>query len=727
MPHALPESLQEATALAGQADLEDEGNLVSLGPIKIQVSFRRILLGYTAIVIGLVAGLLIVISTWNSRSHLRESRRAGHQHLVAMLARSIEPMLQDDRLTEVRHLTNRMMEIDQGLRSIRVVDEQGQTLAERQRGDTEFTLETQTAGQPMANWLTAESPMFDEASAPVGRVIAVASWDAQQVQWRMGTLVLVLAACVGGVFCLGLTLWLSRKLTAPVERLIQGTHELSRCNFSMRVAPTRQRELSLLVKSFNSLAEALAESTVSQNYVNSVFDSMSEGLVIVDKAGVIESVNPAFCLMSDRAQQKLIGEPVTKFMLTNEGATLQLEVGSPRICEQLDRELLLTQHGGSSVPVSVSCTERRDGAEDHTGYVLVFKDIRQYREAQEELERLANVDPLTGALNRRAFMACWDAEVEGQPQRKLAVVMVDIDYFKRINDTHGHMAGDEVLTRLGEMLSQAVGEEGKVCRYGGEEFCVLLPDYTEAAAREWAERFRLRIQESRHPAAGRRIQLTCTLGVAASIGSSIDPVDLINQADNVLNSTKREGRNRVGVASAEPSVPQTREPILEIAPFIEHVPTIEKETSVTVVAQELTEEPSGWLIVVDEHGEYCGCVGPNELGLCERLEGGTPIKELVDTSIPAFQPDADADMIAAFMARCNTPLVVILSTVDGDGPKLPVGIVLQERFGHSPSDLAHPKVPSDDDQADYEEISIPPASAPPLELEVQPRVDVNVS
>ncbi|MBN8628989.1 MAG: GGDEF domain-containing protein, partial [Planctomycetes bacterium] len=154
--------------------------------------------------------------------------------------------------------------------------------------------------------------------------------------------------------------------------------------------------------------------------------------------------------------------------------------------------------------------------------------------------RLAETDPLTNLMNRRAFMnAAADAMRYYQRyNRAIATLVVDIDHFKRINDEHGHAAGDGVIRRVSELIAQTLRETDKVARFGGEEFVVLLREVSEPEAQELAERIRLVIANSQIPFDGKELSVTVSIGCAATTAQDRDVEELIERADRALYAAK---------------------------------------------------------------------------------------------------------------------------------------------------------------------------------------------
>ena len=159
------------------------------------------------------------------------------------------------------------------------------------------------------------------------------------------------------------------------------------------------------------------------------------------------------------------------------------------------------------------------------------------------LQELATIDPLTKCLNRRAFFEIFDKQWSAAERYKqnLGVIMVDVDFFKVVNDSHGHAVGDDVIEGIAKILLTCTRGPDHVCRYGGEEFCVLIQDGGPEKATEAAERFRAAI--AAHSIAG--INITASFGVSSLELGAENPLELIHHADQALYAAKHAGRNRV--------------------------------------------------------------------------------------------------------------------------------------------------------------------------------------
>jgi diguanylate cyclase (GGDEF)-like protein len=169
-------------------------------------------------------------------------------------------------------------------------------------------------------------------------------------------------------------------------------------------------------------------------------------------------------------------------------------------------------------------------------------------EYHEEIHRLAIVDALTEIANKRYLLEYLERELARtcRHQRPLALILFDIDHFKKVNDERGHLAGDSVLRELANVLRPLIRREELLARYGGEEFAIVLHETNLEQARQTAERFRSAIAAHSFTFDGKTFSVTISLGVAATAGeTALSPTGLIQLADERLYEAKHAGRNCV--------------------------------------------------------------------------------------------------------------------------------------------------------------------------------------
>jgi two-component system, cell cycle response regulator len=165
----------------------------------------------------------------------------------------------------------------------------------------------------------------------------------------------------------------------------------------------------------------------------------------------------------------------------------------------------------------------------------------------EEIYRMTIIDGLTGAHNKRSFLEFLEREIArcARHRRPLSLLMFDIDHFKSINDTHGHLTGDYVLKEMSKRLLGRIRREELLARYGGEEFAAVLPETDNAGAMIFGEQIRRLVADDPFEYEGDRFPVTISVGVATVEGEDVDTTAFIKMADDNLYRAKREGRNKV--------------------------------------------------------------------------------------------------------------------------------------------------------------------------------------
>jgi diguanylate cyclase (GGDEF)-like protein len=192
----------------------------------------------------------------------------------------------------------------------------------------------------------------------------------------------------------------------------------------------------------------------------------------------------------------------------------------------------------------------RDGDHIRVGAaILKFLSGRNIEAAyHEEIYRLTILDGLTGVHNKRFLLEFLEREISRAQRHAttLALVIFDLDHFKRVNDTHGHLAGDAVLKELARRFKPRIRREDLLARYGGEEFACVLPDTTRSGAGIFAEALRILVERDPIVFQGKPIFVTISLGVAVHTADEpVAALELIRRADGRLYEAKRLGRNRV--------------------------------------------------------------------------------------------------------------------------------------------------------------------------------------
>ncbi len=286
-------------------------------------------------------------------------------------------------------------------------------------------------------------------------------------------------------------------------------------------------------------------------WLNAIITSIADyALVRLDHAGRIESWNESIGRVTGFTAAQTVGQSYALFYPA--GATTGEHL-SDRLREadrdgwSLDDGMRLRADGSSfraTVMISPLPDLDEDGA---SAYSLVIRDVGDKAPAGERARHAALSDYLTGLGNRRAFFESAELELERRVHlpRPTAMIMIDADHFKAINDQHGHAGGDAVLRHLGGCLKHTFREVDVVARVGGEEFAVLLPSTSMAGAAAVAERLRMLIAAAAVKVGDASISYTVSAGVAAVDAEATSLEALMNRADQALYAAKGAGRNRV--------------------------------------------------------------------------------------------------------------------------------------------------------------------------------------
>ena len=292
---------------------------------------------------------------------------------------------------------------------------------------------------------------------------------------------------------------------------------------------------------------------------DAVFDRLDSVVLVIDPQDRIADLNPAAEALIRRPSREVIGADAAEVLPE---PVWQL-LSKPAVDEA--HEELTLESGGRRQIFDVSVIRLGQDA-SASGRLLTMLDLTVRVQAAEELERarteleranreleeLANHDPLTGLANRRHFMTSFEQEVARSHRfgNSLALVMIDLDRFKLVNDTYGHGAGDQVLVGVAEKLHSGGRATDVVARIGGEEFAVLLVETPREAAGFVTERLRRSIAALRFEGQdGEPFGITASLGVALMGEDGATTGELLHSADDALYRAKELGRNRVAYAS----------------------------------------------------------------------------------------------------------------------------------------------------------------------------------
>lgn len=384
--------------------------------------------------------------------------------------------------------------------------------------------------------------------------------------------------------------WIREQVTVPLNAgpTRWGSFELAFAGDEAHAVLVFLRQPLVVTLGFISLAGTLAfglymrralqhldPASVIPERVQGAFDAMAEGVVVMDARGRVLLANKAFRSLHEQARVLGVGHSLSGLPWLGEGlpADVQAHPWARAIAERAAQSGITLEVGRGTPDAQhlvLNCVPITDPGGTVRGCLVTFDDLSELQRsnaalrdandalnrAQQEvrrqnvdLERLATRDPLTGCLNRRSFYAALelllaDARISGQP---VSCVMLDIDHFKAVNDNHGHQIGDRVIQEVAKKLVECARASDLVCRYGGEEFCLVLPGTPLAIAQEVAERVRRRIESECGAAIGEThgLRVTASLGLDVLSLATPSASTLIDHADQAMYRAKKGGRNQV--------------------------------------------------------------------------------------------------------------------------------------------------------------------------------------
>ncbi len=332
----------------------------------------------------------------------------------------------------------------------------------------------------------------------------------------------------------------------------------------------------------------LNPSSIVPGRVQFALDALRSGVVLIDDEENIVLANSSFSEAVNSTPESLLGKTLDEFEWRDSktGRKLTTFPWNESVNNgesSTGKRIRFNPAGKSFHTYIVNCTPILDANQNSRGALVSFEDISSIQQANEKLRNtlgdleesrdriekqnqkltvLATRDSLTGCLNRRYFFEQFDhIFLKTQEQNQtLACIMTDIDHFKNINDSHGHLFGDQVIKFVAEILDSESRSLDLICRYGGEEFCILMPNISFDEATKIAERLRFSIENLAGKRLDKDVCVTASFGISASESDTKNPLQLVGQADQALYSAKQQGRNQVIAWSSElDEVPDLRE------------------------------------------------------------------------------------------------------------------------------------------------------------------------
>jgi diguanylate cyclase (GGDEF)-like protein/PAS domain S-box-containing protein len=359
-----------------------------------------------------------------------------------------------------------------------------------------------------------------------------------------------LAAIVAGFLVLGLGVgsalawWAGRRIAEPLAALARGAERIGQGDYTRPLDVQRDDEIGELQAALERMRHRLRSTTITRDYLNSVLGSMNDAVFVTSPDGVMRVVNLAACRLLGYGEAELVGKSIQHIIDETERANFDLLQAA-----QDTRETLVRTRQGQSIPVSLSGSQITSEDPQFQGVIFVARNISERKRAERRIRYLARYDTLTKIPNRMQFQHLLQQAIARALKNgtSLALLYLDMDRFKEVNDTFGHAAGDRTLEILSERLTRSVPREAVVGRLAGDEFAVFIEGLPAAAdnrgpiahlARsvltEVGKAFQLNGQE---------VFLTASFGIAFAPRDAENVIDLIRNADAAMYYSKQNGGN----------------------------------------------------------------------------------------------------------------------------------------------------------------------------------------
>jgi diguanylate cyclase (GGDEF)-like protein/PAS domain S-box-containing protein len=355
-----------------------------------------------------------------------------------------------------------------------------------------------------------------------------------------------LLALIVLLLALGLTgAWfIARQLSRPITALVKTADRIGQGDYTQPLMVGRQDELGELQFALERMRQKLRETTITKNYLNTVLNSLTDIVLVTSPDGIVRSCNEAAQKLLGYVEADLIGKPLSGFVdNAHRGA---FDASNPA---SEARETVLRTATGQTIPVSMAGSPITTEDPQFQGTIYVARNITERKRAERRIRYLARYDTLTKMPNRMQFQHLLQQAIarSRRNNRSVALLYLDLDRFKEVNDTFGHAAGDRTLEILSERLTRNLSKDAVIGRLAGDEFAMFIDDLPldtdnrtgiASLARtlldEISRTFYVNQQE---------VYLTASAGVAICPYDAENVIDLIRNADAAMYHSKQNGGN----------------------------------------------------------------------------------------------------------------------------------------------------------------------------------------
>ncbi len=366
---------------------------------------------------------------------------------------------------------------------------------------------------------------------------------------------LILSAALGAIVLLvGFTLawWAGRRIHQPISTLIKSADRIAHGDYSRPLEVGRRDELGELQAALERMRQKLRQTTINKNYLTNVLGSMTDAVFVTSPDGVIRMANHAACKLLAWGEEELVGRGIVSILDERERSEFDMLRASSDT-----RETVVKTRHGQTIPVAITGSQISTDDPQYQGTIFVVRNVTERKRAERRIRYLARYDALTKVPNRMQFQHLLQQAIARALRNKtsLALLYLDMDRFKEINDTFGHSAGDRTLEILTERLMRALPQETVIGRLAGDEFAMFIDDLATDAdhrgtvaqlARSVLAEIGRAFQLQEH-----EVFLTASIGIAFCPRDAENVIDLIRNADAAMYHSKQNGGNSFAFYSPE--------------------------------------------------------------------------------------------------------------------------------------------------------------------------------
>ena len=353
------------------------------------------------------------------------------------------------------------------------------------------------------------------------------------------------AGTLAALVLLGAVVWLVvRDQTKRIRQLKVQAEKLRDADFGEPMVLSRHDELGDLAAVFNDMRHRLHQTTHSRDYVDSLLSGMNEAIIVTGSEDKITRINTATTHLLGYDEDELLGTSIDHIVNTNKGRPLADETPSG-----LPKEATFESKYGESVPVSYTCSVVEVEGGGPPRRIYAAQNITERQRAEKRIRYLARIDPLTKVPNRMQFQHLLQRGIARARRagKALCLFYIDVDHFKEINDTFGHLAGDTTLETVAERLRGALPKRAIIGRLAGDEFAIIVDELRpdEKGIVETSELAQELLDRLADPfyVQGHEVFMTASMGIGYYPKDAPNVIDLIRNADAALYHAKKSGGN----------------------------------------------------------------------------------------------------------------------------------------------------------------------------------------